>query len=47
VSSILHIALGFYLGAAFITLLLVEGRPLNRLLSAALWFTFPLWPGRF
>lgn len=34
---------GFYCGAAFLTYVLVEGSYFNRIVSAVIWPTFPLW----
>lgn len=41
----LTFALGFYAGGAFLTLLLVDAPLWQRVASAALWPTFPLWRG--
>lgn len=39
------VALAFYAGAAFMTYLMVSGSQANRIVSAAFWWTFPVWPG--
>lgn len=44
-SALLYIALGFYLGAGFLAFLMVEAPLWQRLISAAVWPTFPLWRG--
>jgi hypothetical protein len=40
------LALGFYLGAAFVAFLVIEAPLWQRIVSAAIWFTFPFWKGR-
>lgn len=44
-SHALALAAGFYIGGAFVTFAVVGGRLRNRVISALLWPTFPLWPG--
>jgi hypothetical protein len=39
-------AIGFWLGGAFLTFAICGATMWQRLLSAALWFTFPMWRGR-